>query len=219
MVVGEVTCLLAPSEPVERYDYVRKLEDACGQAVRKAAWLAAHLGEVAKRGGPGDRELRVVTLVVVNQSNGVEWSYDGCVVIDTRFLELFLGAGSFRKAAVVFSEEGREPVMFTHELYASVAGIPGMSPFRDAVAWDETVLPLCAGRDLRLDHPSMDVDTYVAGMPNLADLAADAQFPGGRRYVASRSDGRTACSTGRPGPGVFGASRPSGRSRGAGTAT
>lgn len=185
VVVGEVKCLLAPSEPIERYDYVRKLEDACAQAARKAAWLAAHPAEVAERVGLGDGELRVVPLVVVNQSNGVEWSYDGCVVTDTRFLEIFLGAGSFNKAAALFSEEGREPVIFTHELYSSVAeaeaaipevfaAMPGMDPFRDSVTWDETVIPLCDGRDLRLAHPSMDVAAYMASMPNLADLAAGA---------------------------------------------
>lgn len=182
VVVGEVKCLLAPSEPIERYDYVRKLEEACGQASRKAEWLSAHPDEAAVRVGTGDGELRVIPLVIVNQSNGVEWSYGGCAVTDTRFLELFLSAGSYNSAAALFGEEGREPVVFSSELYADATvaeaampqifhAIPGMDPFRESIAWDETVVPLCDGRSLHMGHPRMDVAAYIAKMPNVDDLA------------------------------------------------
>jgi hypothetical protein len=181
VVVGEVKCLLAPSEPIERYDYVRKLEEAGGQAARKAEWLAANPDEAATRVGTGEADLKVMPLVVVNQSNGVEWSYGGSVVTDTRFLELFLSAGSYSAAAALFAEEGREPVVFSRELYADAAeaeaalpeifkAIPGMDPFRDSIIWDETVIPLCDGRKLRMGHPSMDLAAYVAKMPDAGDL-------------------------------------------------
>ncbi len=39
VLVGEIKCLLGPSEPSECYNYLRKLEKACEQARRKAAWL------------------------------------------------------------------------------------------------------------------------------------------------------------------------------------
>lgn len=182
VVVGEVKCLLAPSEAIERYDYIRKLEEACDQAVRKAEWLAAHPEEAADRVGTGDGKLVIMPLVVVNQSNGVEWNYEGCAVTDTRFLELFLSAGSYNSAAALFCEEGRDPVVFTRELYADAAAaeaalgvifhaIPGMDPFRDSIAWGETVIPLCDGRRLHMGHPTMDVAAYIAKMPNSSDLA------------------------------------------------
>lgn len=72
LAMGEVKCLLPPSEPIERFDYVRKLEDACGQARCKADWLRNNPDEAARRVGWGAEPARFVPLVVVNQSNGVE---------------------------------------------------------------------------------------------------------------------------------------------------
>lgn len=188
VVVGEVKCLLAPSEPIERFDYVRKLKDACGQARRKADWLRDNPDEAARRVGQGAGPARYVPLVVVNQSTGVEWRYHDCLVTDARFLELFLSAGSFNSAAALFGEEGTEPVLFTRELYASAeeaeavipgifGRIPGMDPFRDAIAWGETAIPLCDGRVLRMGHPMQDVEAYIAAMPGVGDLPHGGMAP------------------------------------------
>lgn len=103
-------------------------------------------------------------------------------------LELFLGSGSYDAAAALFGKEGKAPVLFprtlsttAEEAEAAIPGIfariPGMDPFRDAIAWGETAIPLCDGRKLRMGHPAQDIGAYIASMPHVDDLRARTTPP------------------------------------------
>ncbi|MGV7120302.1 hypothetical protein [Sphingopyxis sp. 550A] len=175
-IVGEIKCLVCPSEPNDRFDYLRKLEDACKQAQRKARWIERHPEEAVKRIGVATTAMRIVPLVLVNQSNGIEWAFDDCLVTDTRFLELFLAGGEFSSGAALFNENsGQTPVYVPRRLYrdareaeamlpAIFAAIPGMDPFRDAVRWVDMPVPSMGERRLFMQFPMMDVEAYEANM-------------------------------------------------------
>ncbi len=97
VLVLEMKCLLAPSDPIDRHDYVIKLENACAQAARKADWLRRNPGQIGYRvGQPEDGTPPcVVPLVMVNQSSGTGCRFGDCVVIDAHFLRLYLSSGEY----------------------------------------------------------------------------------------------------------------------------
>ncbi len=178
IIVGEIKCLLSPAEPIDRADYVRKLEDACAQASRKAGSLRIDPSPLIARFGADAGECRLVPLVIVNQSNGVEWEYDDCAITDARFLKLFCGGGSFVFGGKLHSDPGKDPELFERTIYedatgaeAAIPGIflrmPGMDPFRDSVAWGQSDIPLPYNHFLRLNVARDDVEAYIATMGQL----------------------------------------------------
>lgn len=184
IVVGEVKCFVGPAEPIDRHDYVRKLEKACGQAVRKAQWLSQNPADLVTRLGAGADACRLQALVIVNQSNGVEWEYGGCPITDARFVELFLGDGEYVFGGKLYSEPGRPPDLYLRRMYGSAAEaeaaipdiflqMPGMDPFRNSISWGENVIPLPNGTSLRLAVPQQDADAYIARMDELLPTSDD----------------------------------------------
>lgn len=179
VLVIEIKCLLAPADPIERYDYVRKLEEACDQATRKAAWLKSRWSDVSASLGLGDggESPRIVPLVVVNQSSGTSCRFGECVVIDAHFLELFLGSGSYSSGSVSETgDQGRIGFALQH-LYADAAGAeacipglfeahPGLTVFRKAVRWDASKIPLVVDGVLLIAFPTMDASSFAEAMPD-----------------------------------------------------
>ena len=178
VVVGEIKCLLFPAEPIDRADYVRKLEYACTQASRKAQSLRIDPSPLIARFGAEAGECRLVPLVIVNQSNGIEWQYDDCAITDARFLKLFCASGSFVFGGKLHNEPERDPELFARTMYEDATGaeaaipgiflrIPGMDPFRDSVSWGQSDIPLPHNHLLRLNVAQDDADAYIATMSQL----------------------------------------------------
>lgn len=175
----EIKCLLAPADPIERHDYVRKLEDASAQASRKAAWLGGNWAQAAALTGlgNGDESPRIVPLVVVNQSNGTSCRFGDCVVIDAHFLQLFLESDSYNSAGV-FAIDGQGQIGLAMQgLYDDAEGAetcipdlfadhPGLAMYQKAVRWTESRIPLMGDAVLRMAFPTMDVASYAAAMPD-----------------------------------------------------
>jgi len=184
ILVAEVKCLLGPSEPIERHDYVGKLEDACAQAARKAGWLSGQPGELTSRLGDGADGCRLQPLVIVNQSSGVEWEYEDVPITDDRFLRLLLGDGKYVAGGKLHREPGRLPELAKRELYADAEGLeaiipaifrrmPGMDPFRNSVKWDVATMGMPGGSELRLGVPRQDPAAYIAAMDAITGGGAD----------------------------------------------
>ncbi|QXQ07427.1 hypothetical protein KX816_05215 [Sphingosinicellaceae bacterium] len=178
VLVCEIKCLLAPSEPGECYNYVRKLEMASVQAMRKAEWLRIEQ-TLAHELLADMRELRMVPLIVVNQSNGVGMEVGGCHVIDAHFLRIFLGDGEYH-AGARFEPGG--PINFdTRKLYGSAAEaaacLPevfaqhlGVARYRAAIRWTTSVIPLAGeAGELTMTYPVVDEPTYHALGPFAED--------------------------------------------------
>lgn len=183
ILVLEVKCFLSPSDPIDRHNYLRKLEKACVQANRKAEWMSHNLAELEHRIGelPASTNLRFVPLVVVNQSAGVGCCFDGCVIVDALFLSLFLGDGSIRTgAARDFGTPGRLGFVHT-QLYQSVNEAeeaipslfethPGIAPYRAAVDWDSSTIPLRDRSELQTIFPVMNGEAFTGYYPPTEDI-------------------------------------------------
>jgi len=178
VLVGEIKCLLCPSEPSERYNYLRKLEKACEQARRKAAWLAGEQALAQQQLG-GTGPLKMLPLVVVNQSNGVGLVFDGCQVTDAHFLRIVLGGGSYHSGAMF---DGNSSIQFNEVTLYSSAGeaetiLPnvfadhlGLRRYRDAAQWGLSTIPLAGdGGKLMISYPVINEKRYWATGPLAAD--------------------------------------------------
>ena len=177
VIVAEIKCFLGPADPIERYDYLRKLEDAAEQANRKAAWLAANLEAIAQiLADLPSAALRFVPLVIVNQSNGASWSFNGCTVVDAKWFNLFLSSGAYHTAAAFSFDGGSDAVFAGSTLYttaeeaeATIPDIflnhPGLKLFRESLDWTDSVIPLADGRPLRIAYPVMNPSRYSANFP------------------------------------------------------
>jgi hypothetical protein len=183
--VLEVKCFLSPSEPRERYDYLKKLEKACDQARRKADWLRLNPREAEKRLGPlpAYETMRFLPLVVVNQSTGSGFSVGDCVVIDAHFLRLYLSSGSYRSGgAVDFTKQNK--FGFAHQTLYTTAeeaeqvmtkvftNHPGLRAYLASVAWDTVEIPLSYQGAIHLWSPTMNEEAYKRAIPNPLDVLA-----------------------------------------------
>lgn len=181
--VLEVKCFLSPSEPRERYNYLKKLEKACVQASRKADWLRRNPHEAEKRLGPlpAYETMRFVPLVVVNQSTGAGFSVGECAVIDAHFLRLYLSSGRYRSGgAVDFTKENK--FGFAHQILYTTAeeaeqamtkvftSHPGLSAYLASVEWETAEIPVSNGGAIRLWSPTMNAEVYKGAIPDPFDV-------------------------------------------------
>lgn len=114
VLVCEVKCLLAPMDPIEHFNYLRKLADAAAQAQRKKVWADENRGKICDTLSIGmDRlkTLRFIPVVVVNQIFGSGYNIGECRIIDLNFLRDFLGSGTFVRRGIFKLADGR---MVTH---------------------------------------------------------------------------------------------------------
>ncbi|MDR3539030.1 MAG: nuclease-related domain-containing protein [Acetobacteraceae bacterium] len=178
VLVGEIKCLLGPSEPSEYYNYLRKLEKACEQARRKAAWLEGEQALAQQLLG-GTSPLKMLPLVIVNQSNGVGLVFDGCQVTDAHFLRIVLSGGEYNSGAKFKAEASIQ--FYTVTLYSSVGEAEAILPnvfadhlgvrrYRDAAEWNTFRIPLAGDNgELMIFYPVVDEMKYRATWPLAAD--------------------------------------------------
>ncbi|MFK4259744.1 hypothetical protein [Agrobacterium tumefaciens] len=169
--VLEIKCFLSPSEPIDRHNYLVKLEGACEQASRKVTWLRDNPHEVESRLGSLPADVRFVPLVVINQSTGASLRIDDTVIVDIHFLSMYLTSGIFRRVGAVdltqpdrynFSHgvlyetaeeaEANMPVIFENH--------PTLSGYLSSVTFDHTPIPLFQGGHIFLATPKMDEEHY-----------------------------------------------------------
>ena len=123
LLVGEVKCFLFPTDARERYNFLKNLKAACAQASRKARKIAGRSDISARALGISEavaQQLRVLPIMVVNQGFGVSLMVDDCVVVDAKFLKLYLSTGTY------VSEDGANHVAggwaeATRSLYRSAS--------------------------------------------------------------------------------------------------
>lgn len=123
VLVGEVKCFVAPSEPLQKSNYLRRLGEATTQARTKVDWAKVNRHQVAAELGVTaenriDR-LIFLPLVVLNQSYGVGLSRNGVPIVDLHYLSLVLGSGSYQGETWFEKETGMS--FETVELYADQA--------------------------------------------------------------------------------------------------
>lgn len=169
LIVGEVKCLLTPVEPMERYNYLEKLNEAGVQAVRKAAWMAENPQIAVEYLGvsPEDAfKLRLLPIVVVNQGAGFGLLASGARVVDFHFLKLYLTDGSYHSGLAFNYPEKRGASRF-QELYRNereaeenfertMARPPTLDRFLEAAMWGVTTFPTSRGDALEIANCNFD---------------------------------------------------------------
>ena len=163
LLVGEVKCLLAPIEPMERFNYLSKLNEAGMQAVRKASWVTTRLDAISDHlelRAEEAKKLRPIPIVVVNQGAGFGLLAGGARVIDFHFLKLYLTDGDYHAGmAVNFGE--KRGVSHFQALYGNereaeenfervMAQPPTLKRFLEAAKWETTKFPMGNGGDLEI---------------------------------------------------------------------
>jgi len=171
IIVCEAKAFIRPSEPIDRYNHLGKLEEACDQAWRKAQWMKGALPDFAKLLGwnKGIEELEVMPLVIVNQSFGSGLRIDGCLVTDINLWLLYLAAGSYTSSAI---RAGSESINFQTKFYDDEASlianiektfeeVPPLRTYLDAESWGLAPLPTAQGEPFHMLMPTVDASKMV----------------------------------------------------------
>jgi hypothetical protein len=179
VVVGELKCLLAPSESIERYNHLNKLEEAAAQVKRKAAWLADNVRLIeAPLGISGGSEgLSLVPVVILNQRVGSGMTIGDVIITDIFLVRLFVGGGSYSSGAAL--TEGKKAVTFTTfytthaeaeaALPAVLSSPPPLKPFLEGADWSKVEFPVASGR-IWIEAPKLKENSLAT--PDL-DAAAN----------------------------------------------
>lgn len=171
IIVCEAKAFIRPSEPIDRYNHLGKLEEACEQARRKAQWMKGVLPDFAELLGwtKSVEILEVMPLVVVNQSFGSGLRIDGCLVTDVNLWLLYLAAGSYTSSAI---RAGSESINFQTKFYDDEATlianleetfekVPPLRPYLDAENWGVSPLPTAQGEPFHMLMPTLDASKMV----------------------------------------------------------
>ena len=161
LIVGEVKCFLYPIEPIEHFNYLKKLQDAGTQATRKAKWLHENPQVVAKElqiSADLAASLRAVPIVVTNQGAGFGLEAGGARVIDFHFLDLYLSEGEYISGMTFDAEKG-VAVRFPETLYkderevanrfeSTMTHPPPLQRLIHSADWKDNHFPSSDGTDL-----------------------------------------------------------------------
>lgn len=179
VIVCEIKSFLGPSDAIERHNYLEKIQAACAQASRKAAWLGSDkAAQVRVFGAELAGDARLHPLVVVNQSAGCGLQYDGAPVADFSYLSLLLSDGSFLRGSVLrrdipLPEVVRETLYsdaaeFSAELPRLLRENPTMKRLEAAIRWEYQSVAV-PGFMLHLAVPNMEQEVYTkAGLAGVS---------------------------------------------------
>ena len=161
LIVGEIKCFLYPIESTEHFNYLRKLEEAGGQATRKANWLHENPELVANAlqiSTEVAASLRPVPIVVTNQGAGFGLEAGGARTIDFHFLNLYLSDNEYNSGMTFDAEKGiaiRYPeILYRDEkeagnrFEATMAEPPPLQRLIRSAAWRDNRFPTSDGQDL-----------------------------------------------------------------------
>lgn len=168
IVVGEVKCLVAPSESIDRFNHLSKLEQAAVQAKRKVEWLSSNLDLLEGLFGIEIGKVNIVPLVVLNQRVGSGLVVNGVAITDIFFLELFAAGGSYSSGAAM--TKGKKAVTFEtfytnqKEAEAAIPSIfvcpPPLKRFINGIEWVKVEFPVGFG-EIFLEHPRLKSGALV----------------------------------------------------------
>lgn len=169
VVVGEVKCFVAPSEPTEKYNHLSNLAKATDQASTKRDWAERNRAAVATALDVSDPErvaaLTFHPLVVLNHGIGIGLERDGAPVVDLHYLKLLLGERSFMADARF--ERGVGVTCSTVELYRDQDDLetrigellrnpPVLRRYDGAVRWRRVPFATSDGRPFLIEMPAAD---------------------------------------------------------------
>jgi hypothetical protein len=187
LLVGEVKCFVFPSEPLERFNYLKNIESAVQQAKNKAAWVDQNRTRVATLVGVTDgteaEALKIAPLVVTNHGLCLGLEIEGVTVSDLHYLELLMGSGHYQGDTMFKRQMGT-----VHQnviLYSSQADFelrvaqlfadpPPLKRYKGKVEWQRVPFMTSDNSAFALLLPALsEPPMNAAAIGNLEELAAD----------------------------------------------
>jgi len=168
IVLGEIKCLVRPSDPIQRYNHLGKLKDAAEQASRKSAWLTKQPNLLSEKfGGEFDlSEHEIIPIVVLNSSPGMGVVIDGVICTEKKWLELILGDRHYSTGLILDNERKSKETIFTQLYYnqsdledklQSILSQPaGLNKYLNSLIGNTFNIPTSDGRILVCDHYELD---------------------------------------------------------------
>lgn len=186
VLVGEVKCFVAPSEPTEKYNHLENLSKATLQGERKRIWADANRETIGRTLGVTDAarlaELKIIAVVILNNGMGIGLERHGVPVVDLHYLRLLLSSGSYQSGARF--ERGVGVTSEFVKLYSSQAELevafaellrtpPPLKRFENALRWRRVPFPTSDSRDFSIELPAL----LEEPTPN---LLRDVPYRGGK---------------------------------------
>ncbi|MBS0483444.1 MAG: hypothetical protein JSR96_15135 [Proteobacteria bacterium] len=186
VIVGEVKCFVAPSEPLERHNHLDNLARAAEQAANKRAWAEGNREAVGAALGVTDPQraaaLTIIPVVIINNGFGLGLERHGVPIVDLHFLVTLLSGGRYRSGMRFERHVGiisEHVTMYTSqaELEERIGDIlrdpPPLHRFDSALRWRRMPFPTSQQKEFFIELPALAEQPP----PNaLRDLPALAPF-------------------------------------------
>ena len=168
VIVGEVKCFVAPSEPIEKHNHLNNLAKATAQAESKRAWALENRDVIAAALGISDPSraatLAIQPLVVLNHGFGIGLERDRVPIVDLHYLKLLLSTGSYQSDTRF--ERGIGEVYQLVELYKSQANLearlndllrdpPPLKRYEGTLRWRRIPFQTSDGRPFFIEIPAL----------------------------------------------------------------
>ena len=181
VLVAEVKCFVAPSEPIEKHNHLSNLDKATAQAKSKRAWAEANRQRIAEALGvdaDGLAALRIIPLVIINHAFGVGLERNGVPVVDLHYLRILLGWGSYQGDTRFERDVGavydtvllyRSQKEFEAKIVDLLGDPPPMKRFEGRTGWRRIPFQTSGGSPFLIELPAVVEDV----IPNaLRDMPA-----------------------------------------------
>lgn len=172
VLIGEVKCFVAPSEPTEKHNHLVNLDKATEQAEIKRAWADANRDKIAELLAVDPvraASLRILPLVVLNHGFGIGLDRYGVPVVDLHYLRILLGGGSYqgdtrfeRHIGVIYDPVllYRSHAEFEAKIDALLRDPPPLKRFADRTKWR------------RIPFDTSDRSPFFIELPTIAENEA-----------------------------------------------
>lgn len=184
VLVGEVKCFVAPSEPTDKHNHLANLDKATAQAEVKRAWADANREAVAVALGVGTAQaarLRMVPLVVLNHGFGMGLERYGVTVVDLHYLKILLGGGSYlsgarfeRSVGVMYDRVTlyRSQSEFEAKIDNLLRDPPPLKRFAGRVRWRRIPFATSNRRPFLIELPALFDEPSPNPLPTVRPLAS-----------------------------------------------
>lgn len=174
IIVGEIKCFVRPADPIQRFDYLEKLNAAANQVSRKANWAARQetLFETIFDEKIILDDYEFIPLIILNSGAGLGLEIDGVICTDGRWLKLILENNSYSSGLMVDYQTKEKRPVFT-QLYSNQADLEskfvqilkeptGLQKYLSALVWRDFKVPTSSGREIAVEFCELDNTAMVA---------------------------------------------------------
>lgn len=107
LIIAECKNMITPGDPMERFNHIGKLNDACDQASRKAGVVSQRIDEFMEEFFPHDRHdgTDVVPLVILATPYGSGLSLNNVPIVDLRYLSIILSSRRIEMGRANFGQD------------------------------------------------------------------------------------------------------------------